>query len=88
VEAVTDKKVETIVGKPSPIILEVALGALGCTAAESVIVGDRIETDMVMGKRLGLATILVLSGVTRPGDPRIDALAPDHVLRSIRELIA
>ena len=88
VEAVTDRKVETIVGKPSPIILEVALTALGCSADESVIVGDRIETDMVMGKRLGLATILVLSGVTRPGDPRIAALAPDHVLRSIRELIA
>ncbi|HYS92780.1 MAG TPA: HAD-IIA family hydrolase [Candidatus Acidoferrales bacterium] len=87
VEAVTDTKVELIVGKPSPIILEVALAALGCSAHESVMVGDRIETDMVMGKRQGLATILVLSGVTRPGDPRIDALAPDHVLRSIRELI-
>lgn len=87
VEAVTDRKVETIVGKPSPIILEVALAALGCSPAESVMVGDRIETDMVMGKRQGLATILVLSGVTRPGDPRIAALAPDHVLRSIEELI-
>ena len=88
VEAVTDTKVEMIVGKPSPIILEVALAALGCSAHESVMVGDRIETDMVMGKRQGLATILVLSGVTRPGDPRIAALAPDHVLRSIQELIA
>jgi HAD superfamily hydrolase (TIGR01450 family) len=88
VEAVTDKRVETIVGKPSPIILEVALESLGCSAAESVIVGDRVETDMVMGKRLGLATILVLSGVTRPDDPRIAGLAPDHVLRSVRELIA
>jgi arabinose operon protein AraL len=88
VEAVTDTKVEMIVGKPSPIILEVALRALGCTAGESVIVGDRVETDMAMGKRLGLATILVLSGVTRPDDTRIAALAPDHVLRSVRELIA
>jgi len=87
VEAVTDRRVEVIVGKPSPIILEVALAALGVSAAESVIVGDRIETDVTMGKRLGLATILVLSGVTRPGDPRIAALAPDHVLRSIEELI-
>ena len=87
VEAVTDTKVETIVGKPSPIILEVALAALGCSAGESVIVGDRIETDMMMGKRRGLATILVLSGVTRPGDPRIAVLAPDHVIRSIEELI-
>jgi HAD superfamily hydrolase (TIGR01457 family) len=88
VEAVTDTKVELIVGKPSPIILEVALRALGCAASESVIVGDRVETDMVMGKRLGLATILVLSGVTHADDPRIAALAPDHVLRSVRELIA
>ena len=55
VEAVTDRKVETIVGKPSPIILEVALAALGVPAADAVMVGDRLETDIVMGKRLGLA---------------------------------
>ena len=88
VEAVTNTKVETIVGKPSPLILEVALRALGCVAHESVIVGDRVETDIAMGKQLGLATILVLSGVTHSDDPRIAALAPDHVLRSVRELIA
>jgi arabinose operon protein AraL len=87
VEAVTGKTVEAIVGKPSPIILEVALAALGVPAREAVIVGDRIETDVTMGKRLGLATILVLSGVTRSDDPRIAAVAPDHVLRSIEELI-
>src|SRR5688572_31092359 len=63
VEAVTDRKVETIVGKPSPIILEVALSALGVAAADAVMVGDRIETDVAMGKRSGLATILVLSGI-------------------------
>ena len=87
VEAVTGATVEAIVGKPSPIILEVALAALGIPAREAVIVGDRIETDVTMGKRLGIATILVLSGVTRPDDPRIAAVAPDHVLRSIEELI-
>jgi arabinose operon protein AraL len=87
VEAVTGQTVDLIVGKPSPIILDVALGALGTPPEESVVVGDRIETDIVMGKRLGLGTILVLSGVTRAGDPRIAALAPDHVLRSLQELI-
>ncbi len=87
VEAVTDKKVEVIVGKPSPIILEVALAALGVPAGEAVIVGDRIETDMVMGRRLGLGTMLVLSGVTRADDPRIAAIAPDHVIRSIGDLV-
>ena len=62
VEAVTDRRVEAIVG-------------------------DRIETDIVMGRRLGLGTVLVLSGVTRADDPRIAAVAPDHVVRSVRELV-
>lgn len=87
VEAVTERRVEVIVGKPSPIILEVALAALGVAAGDCAIVGDRIETDIVMGKRLGLATVLVLTGITRPDDPRIAELAPDAVLGSIRELI-
>jgi ribonucleotide monophosphatase NagD (HAD superfamily) len=76
-----------VVGKPSPIILEVALRRLGVAAADCVIVGDRIETDIVMGKEQGLASVLVLSGITRPGDPRIAGIAPDAVLASIRELI-
>ena len=87
VEAVTERNVEIVVGKPSPIILEVALAALGVAAGEAAIVGDRIETDIVMGRRLGLATLLVLSGVTRADDPRIAAIAPDHVLQSIRDLV-
>jgi HAD superfamily hydrolase (TIGR01450 family) len=87
VEAVTDRKVEAIVGKPSPIILEVALATLGVAAGEAVMIGDRIETDIAMGRRLGIATILVLSGITRPGDPRIAEAAPDHVIRSIADVI-
>ena len=88
VEAVTGKQVEVVVGKPSPIILEVALEALGLRASECVIVGDRIETDIAMGKKLGLGTILVLSGITSAEDPRIKDLRPDHVLRSVRELLS
>src|SRR5262249_30665393 len=57
VEAVTGQSVDIIVGKPSPIILEVALSALAVAAADAVIVGDRLETDIAMGKRLGVPTI-------------------------------
>ena len=88
VEAVTGKSVEVVVGKPSPIILEVALATLGIAASDCVIVGDRIETDIVMGKRLGLTTVLVLSGITRPGDPRIAELRPDLVVDSIAALVS
>ena len=87
VEAVTDKKVEAIVGKPSPIILEVALASLGVSAADAVMVGDRIETDIAMGRRSGLHTILVLSGVTRADDPRIAERPADHVIGSVEELM-
>jgi arabinose operon protein AraL len=87
VEAVTGETVEIVVGKPSPIILDVALGRLGVTAGDCVIVGDRLETDIVMGKRHGLTAVLVLSGITRAGDPRIAEIGPDAVLPSVRELI-
>ena len=87
VEAVTGERVEIVVGKPSPIMLEVALGRLGVTATDCVIVGDRLETDIVMGKENGLTTALVLTGITRAGDPRIAEIGPDAVLPSIRELI-
>jgi HAD superfamily hydrolase (TIGR01457 family) len=88
VEAVTGKRVEVVVGKPSPIILEVALERLGLPAADCVMVGDRIETDIAMGRALGLSTILVLTGVTAPGDSRIAEMRPDHVLSSIGEILA
>ena len=88
VEAVTSRSVEAIVGKPSPIILEVALATLGVPAHDAVMVGDRIETDIVMGKRLGLATVLVLSGITAANDARVAGIAPDLVLPSVRDLIA
>jgi len=88
VEAVTSKRVEAVVGKPSPIILEVALEGLGVSAPECVIVGDRLETDIVMGKSLGLMTVLVLTGVTRRDDPHIGDVQPDLVVPSIRALLS
>ncbi len=87
VEAVTGQRVEAIVGKPSPVILEVALETLGVAARDCVIVGARLETDIVMGRSLGLATVLVLTGVTRADDPRIAEIGPDLVLPAIRALL-
>jgi HAD superfamily hydrolase (TIGR01450 family) len=87
VEAVTGHRVEAIVGKPSPIILTVALATLGVAASDAVIVGDRVDTDIVMGRAFGLGTVLVLSGVTRPDDPRIAEIRPDLVLNGIADLL-
>ena len=60
---------------------------LGLPPADCAVVGDRLETDILMGKRQGLGTVLVLSGITLPGDPRIAEVAPDVVLPSIRDVV-
>jgi NagD protein len=87
VEGVTGRRVEPIVGKPNPITLRVALEWLDLPADACAIAGDRLETDIAMGKAAGLGTILVLSGITRPGDPAIELWQPDHVLGSLAELV-
>jgi NagD protein len=87
IEGVTGRRVAPIVGKPSPITLAVALERLGVPASDAVMVGDRLETDIAMGRAAGLTTVLVLTGVTRPGDPAIATWRPDHVVASLAELL-
>jgi ribonucleotide monophosphatase NagD (HAD superfamily) len=64
----------------------VALDRLGLLAADCAVVGDRLETDIEMGRAAGLGTILVLTGITRAGDPEIARWRPDHVVGSLDEL--
>jgi phosphoglycolate/pyridoxal phosphate phosphatase family enzyme len=87
VEGVTGRRVDPVVGKPSPITLRVALDRLGLLAADCAVVGDRLETDIAMGRAAGLHTILVLTGVTRRTDPEIARWQPDHVLESVEDLL-
>jgi ribonucleotide monophosphatase NagD (HAD superfamily) len=49
-------------------------------------VGDRVETDILMGQRAGMTTALVLTGVTRRADLADAPVRPDHVLGSITEV--
>jgi ribonucleotide monophosphatase NagD (HAD superfamily) len=87
VEGVTGRRVNPVVGKPSPITLRVALDQLALPAAECAVVGDRLETDIAMGRAAGLGTILVLTGITRAGAPGITNWGPDHVVGSLDELL-
>jgi phosphoglycolate/pyridoxal phosphate phosphatase family enzyme len=87
VEGVTGRRVDPIVGKPSPITLRIALDRLGLPADACAVVGDRLETDIAMGRTAGLASILVLTGITRADDPAIARWRPDHVIGSLAELL-
>jgi arabinose operon protein AraL len=85
-EATTLKKVEVIVGKPSPITAQVALEVMGLGAAECILIGDRLETDIRMGREAGMKTALVMTGVTDTKMLEASPLRPDYVLESIADL--
>jgi NagD protein len=87
IEACTGHRVEEVVGKPSAIMGRVLSERLGVAPADCLIVGDRLETDVAMGRTCGMATAVVLTGVTT----RRAALAadppPDFILERISQLL-
>jgi len=87
IEGTTGKKVEAIVGKPSDIMIRVAVDHMALGPQDCVLVGDRLETDMVMGKKAGMATALVLTGVTNLETLRRSDIRPDYVWESVGEII-
>jgi NagD protein len=82
-EATTEKKVELIAGKPSPMMIQAAAKRMDVPVGQCLVVGDRLETDMVMGRQAGARTALVLTGVTRREHLASAPLQPDHVLENI-----
>ncbi|NLK07474.1 MAG: HAD-IIA family hydrolase [Firmicutes bacterium] len=86
VEGTTGRKVELIVGKPSPITVEVALNVLNLKASQCLMVGDRIETDILMGQEFGLDTALVMTGVTDKDILQASDIVPTYVLDSVAQI--
>jgi HAD superfamily hydrolase (TIGR01450 family) len=87
VEAVTGQKVEVIVGKPSSIMAEVILNVMSLRPKDCLIIGDRLSTDITMGKNFGISTALVLTGVTKLEDLKNSEMQPDYVFKSVRDLL-
>lgn len=72
----------TVAGKPFPFLMELALEKLGTTNKETLVVGDRLETDIAAGQAVGCPTALVLSGVSTRQEadlwrPQIDYITAD-----------
>ena len=87
VEGSTGKKVEAIVGKPSDIMIQVAVQTMGLSPEACLLVGDRLETDILMGRKAGMATALVLTGVTKRDALKNSEIQPDYVWESIAEIL-
>lgn len=87
IEGCTGKPVEVVVGKPSPITARAILDCLQLPPSDCLIVGDRLETDIRMGQEAGMATAVVLTGVTTPELLAASPIRPDYVLNRLDELI-
>ena len=86
IEAATDVK-PTIIGKPKPAMMYMALEKLGTTPEETLVVGDRLETDIAAGQAAGCRTSLVLSGVSSREQADQWEPTPDLIADSLGSLI-
>lgn len=75
------------VGKPNPMMFRSALNRIEAHSETTVMVGDRMDTDIVAGIEAGLDTVLVLTGSTKPTDLELFPYRPGRVLESIAEAI-
>lgn len=76
------------VGKPNPLMMRTGLTLLGCPRESALIVGDRMDTDIISGIESGIETVLVLSGVAQREDLARFGFSPDHILDHVGQLPA
>lgn len=86
IEGVTGRDLDRVLGKPSETTVTAATNVLDVSADECLMVGDRLETDILMGERAGMTTVLVLSGVTDEAAVENAAIDPDYVVDSLADI--
>src|SRR6185369_5658503 len=76
-----------IAGKPFPYMMELSLEVLGTKKEETLVVGDRLETDIAAGQAVGCPTALVLSGVSTKEQAKEWTPKPDIIAEDLADLI-
>ena len=75
------------VGKPNPMMFRSAMNRIEAHSESTIMVGDRMDTDVVAGIEAGLETVLVLSGSTAASDVARFPFRPSRILDSIADVI-
>jgi NagD protein len=75
------------IGKPNPLMMRSALNRLEAHSETTVMVGDRMDTDIISGLEAGLRTVLVTTGSTRPEQVEMFPYRPTRVVESIADLL-
>ncbi|HEX5689834.1 MAG TPA: HAD-IIA family hydrolase [Roseiflexaceae bacterium] len=87
IEACTNTRVEVVVGKPSPIMARAVAEIIKLPPDRCLMTGDRLETDIAMGKGAGMATALTLTGATTRAMLPTSEIQPDFVIESLADLV-
>lgn len=85
IETATGKKA-FYVGKPNPLMMRTAINYLGVHSEDTIMVGDRMDTDIVAGVQSGMGTILVLSGITCREDIDRFPYLPTQIFDSVADI--
>ncbi|MGC4933380.1 HAD-IIA family hydrolase [Gordonia sp. DT30] len=75
------------VGKPNPLMMRSALRKMGAHSEHTLMIGDRMDTDVISGLEAGLQTILVLSGISTIETVELFPYRPTHVIDSVADLV-
>ncbi len=87
IEACTETRVEAVVGKPSGYMIAAALNLMNLPAADCVMTGDRLDTDILMGQEAGMSTALTLTGATAEAELASSSIRPTYLLRHLGDLL-
>lgn len=85
---IATRKQAYFIGKPNPLIMRKAIKKLETQHEESIIIGDRMDTDIVAGIESEITTCLVLSGITSQKEIDDYPYRPDYILNGVAEIIS
>jgi NagD protein len=86
IELATNKKAFSA-GKPSPVMMRITKTELNTRSANTIMIGDTMETDILGGVQMGFKTVLTLTGSTKKEDLVKFAYSPDYIINSIKDLL-
>lgn len=86
IEASTGRLPDRVIGKPSPDVLRAAMGRFGASPRHTIMIGDRLYTDVLCGIRAGTSSALVLSGESTRATLEASLDKPTYVLDSVADI--
>jgi 4-nitrophenyl phosphatase len=86
IAGVVDREPDAVLGKPSEQTQRLVSDRLGAPPETCLLVGDRLDTDIAMGERAGMTTVLVRTGVTDEQTLLESDVQPDHVIDSLADI--